>query len=183
MTDGKHGGETPEGTIDRRPGWSVPLWLVVVGILLTIIAINVWPLLLFSLGVSPAVIVELVFLGLFVWWTSGDGPPRSTGTVRARAFRRGRLSPGQWFWGCVAALVFAATIHAAIVVLFRLVPFPTAVFRQGYSLSFIPSLPLRWLAVLFSAISAGVCEEAGFRGYVQLPLEPRFGAPVAILIS
>ena len=100
-----------------------------------------------------------------------------------RLFRRGRLSPTQWFWGVIAALFFAATIHASIVLLFRLVPFPMAAFRQGYDFSFIPTQPLKWLAVLVSATSAGICEETGFRGYMQRPIEQRHGALVAILIS
>jgi membrane protease YdiL (CAAX protease family) len=56
-------------------------------------------------------------------------------------------------------------------------------FRQGYDFSFIPTLPLRWLAVGVSATSAGICEETGFRGYMQVPIEQRHGAPLAILIS
>lgn len=83
----------------------------------------------------------------------------------------------------VAALCFAVTIHAAIVLLFRFVPFPAAEFRQGYDFSFIPTVPLRWLAVVISAASAGICEETGFRGYMQRPMELRHGAPMAILIS
>jgi membrane protease YdiL (CAAX protease family) len=75
------------------------------------------------------------------------------------------------------------SIHASIVLLFRMVPYPTAAFRQGYDFSFIPSLPLRWLAVVVSATSAGICEETGFRGYMQRPIELRHGARVAILIS
>ena len=58
-----------------------------------------------------------------------------------------------------------------------------ATFRQGYDFSFIPSLPLKWIAVVVSATSAGICEETGFRGYMQRPLELRHGAPVAVLIS
>jgi membrane protease YdiL (CAAX protease family) len=34
-----------------------------------------------------------------------------------------------------------------------------------------------------SAISAGICEETGLRGYMQRPLEQQYGAPVAILVS
>jgi membrane protease YdiL (CAAX protease family) len=93
------------------------------------------------------------------------------------------LSRTQWFWGVIGALFFAATIHASIVLLFRLVPFPTAAFRRGYDFSFIPSLHLKWLAIVVSATSAGICEETGFRGYMQRPIEVRHGAPVAILIS
>ncbi len=102
--------------------------------------------------------------------TGGGVPPRQI-VARAMAL------------GIVAAFFFAATVHAAIVLLFRLVPFPTAEFRRGYDFSFIPSLPLRWLAVVFSAASAGICEETGFRGYMQQPLEQRYGAPIAILVS
>src|SRR6266481_5637629 len=145
--------------------------------------VNVWPLLLLNLGVPLAALAEAIFLGLFLWWTGGGGPPRTTGAARATAFRRGRLSPAQWFWGVIAALFFAATIHASIVLLFRFVSFPMAAFRQGYDLAFIPSLPLKWLAVVVSAASAGICEETGFRGYMQRPIEQRHGAPIAILVS
>jgi membrane protease YdiL (CAAX protease family) len=99
------------------------------------------------------------------------------------AFRRGKLPRAQMLWGVVAAIFFATTIHASIVLLFRLVPYPTAAFRHGYDLSFIPTLPLKWIAVVVSAASAGICEETGFRGYMQRPIEQRHGAPVAILIS
>ena len=89
----------------------------------------------------------------------------------------------QWTWGVVAALSFAATIHAAIVLLFRFVPFPMEAFRNGYDVSFIPSLPLKWIAAVVSAASAGICEETGFRGYMQYPIEHRHGAPTAIFVS
>jgi hypothetical protein len=34
-----------------------------------------------------------------------------------------------------------------------------------------------------SAASAGICEETGFRGYMQQQIEQRHGAPTAILVS
>ena len=101
---------------------------------------------------------------------------------RSGAFR-GSVQPAQWLWGLVAALAFAATVHAAIVLLFRLVPFPIEAFREGYDLSFIPSLRLQWLAIVVSATSAGICEETGFRGYLQQPIEERHGALAAIFVS
>ena len=121
--------------------------------------------------------------GAFSLVDRGRRSSTTTKPARATAFRRGRLSPTQWFWGVIAALFFAATIHASIVLLFRLVFFPMAAFRHGYDVSFIPTQPLRWLAVVVSATSAGICEETGFRGYMQRPIEQRYGAPVAILIS
>ena len=156
---------------------------IISGLLIALAAANVWPLLLLNLGVPLAAFAEAIFLALYLWWAGGGGPPRTTQAARATAFRRGRLSPTQWSWGLIAALFFAATIHGSIVLLFRFVSFPIAAFRHGYDLSFIASLPFRWLAVVVSAISAGICEETGFRGYMQRPIQQRYGAPVAILIS
>ncbi len=166
--------------------WSrfpVSLRAIVSGFLIVLVPINVWPVLLFKLGAPTATLVEAIFLGLYVWWAAGSGPPRSTQAARATAFRRGGLSPRQWLWGGIGALAFAVTVHSAIVVLFRLVAFPAAAFRQGYDLSFVPTLPLRWLAVVVSAASAGICEETGFRGYMQRPIEDRHGPRVAIFVS
>jgi membrane protease YdiL (CAAX protease family) len=170
----------------QRSLWArlpVSLRAVITGLLIALIPANVWPPLLLSLGVPVAATVELVFLGLYFWWASGGGPPQGTREARGVAFRSGALSPAQWFWGVIAALSFAATVHAAIVLLFRFVPFPVEAFRHGYNFSFIPTLPLQWIAVVVSATSAGICEETGFRGYMQQPIERRHGAPIAIVVS
>jgi membrane protease YdiL (CAAX protease family) len=130
-----------------------------------------------------AALVEIAFLTLYVWWAAGGGPPRSLKSLRADCFRVAPLSAAQWLWGIIAALSFAATIHASLVLLFRLVPFPADAFHQGYDLSFIPSRGMQWAAVVVAALSAGVCEETGFRGYMQRPIEKRHGPFIAILIS
>src|SRR5947209_16431951 len=163
--------------------WPVSLRAIVTGIVIALIPANVWPPLLLSLGVPAAATIELVFLVLYLWWASGSGPPARTRGTRAFAFRSGPLSPAQWFWGIIAAFAFAATIHAAIVLLFRFVPFPAGAFRHGYDLSYIPSLSLKWIAVVLSAISAGVCEETGFRGYMPRPIQQRHAETTAIVVS
>jgi hypothetical protein len=50
-----------------------------------------------------------------------------------------------------------------MVVLFRLVPFPLASFRQGYDFSFIPTQTLRWIAVCL-AIGRHLRRGPDFRG-------------------
>jgi hypothetical protein len=42
---------------------------------------------------------------------------------------------------------------------------------------------LKWIAVVISAGSAGICEETGFRGYMQRPIEQRHGGAAAIIVS
>ena len=86
-------------------------------------------------------------------------------------------------WSVAAALAFAVTVHAAMVITFRLVPFPADAFHKGYNFSQIPSLPLKLLAAVIAAASAAITEETGFRGYMQQPIEQRHGALVAIGVS
>lgn len=169
----------------RNPWTTLPVWLraIVAGLLIGLVAANVWPLFLLRLEVPLAAPAEVLFLALYLWWAAGGGQPRRTHDARANSFRSTRLSSRQWFWGMIAAVSFAITVHVSIALLFRLVPFPVAAFRKGYDFSFIPTLPLRWIAVIVSAASAGVCEEVGFRGYMQRPIEQRYGAVAGVLVS
>ena len=158
---------------------------IVSGLVVGMIPANVWLVLLIvlKLPVWVSVAAELLFLAAYVWWAQGGGPPRQLQAIRADCFRVRSLSRAQWCWGLIAAISFAVTVHAAIVLLFRFVPYPASAFRQGYDLSFIPTRQLQYLACIVSALSAGICEEIGFRGYMQRPIEKRHGAFVAILLS
>lgn len=173
-------GEHPRGHSPEAP---VRFSAILAGILIAMAVANVWTLLLFNVGTLLAAIIEIAFLALFIWWAQGSGPPRAMHRARINAFRRVALSPREMFWGVLAALAFAVAVHASIVLLFRFVPYPTAAFRQGYDISFIPTQQMRWLAVVISAASAAICEETGFRGFVQQPIESRYSVPIAILVS
>jgi membrane protease YdiL (CAAX protease family) len=182
----KEEGAKPLSEAGRSRTWSsVPLIVraVVIGIVVGLVAANVWPILLLKLSMPVAAGAEGVFLIAYVWWAGGGGPPAFLRAVRAVRFRAGPLSKAQWAWGLIAAICFAGTVHAAIVVLFRFAPFPAQAFHLGYDFSFIHSRPMQWLACVVSAASSGICEETGFRGYMQQPIEKRHGALVAILIS
>jgi membrane protease YdiL (CAAX protease family) len=171
--------------VEHGPWGRLPITLraIVSGLAVGLIGANVWSLLLISCGPLVASIVEPVFLIAYLWWAIGRGPPRRTGEARRRAFRTPTLSAAGWLWGVIAAVALAASVNAAIVILFRLIPFPVAQFRQGYDLSYVPGAALRWVVVVIAAASAGICEETGFRGYMQQPLETRFSPRWAILTS
>jgi membrane protease YdiL (CAAX protease family) len=172
--------------LEARPGlWArLPVWLraIVSGLSIGLVAANIWPVFLIKLGMPFAALAEAAFLAAYVWWASGRGWPQATSAARRSAFRTGPLSRAQWIWGLVAALSIAASVHASLVVLFRIVPFPAAEFHRDYAFP-IASLGLKWAAIVLAAASAGICEETGFRGYMQRPLEGRYGAVVAILVS
>jgi membrane protease YdiL (CAAX protease family) len=158
---------------------------IIGGLLVGMIPANVWLvfLVVLKLPVQLAVAAELLFLAIYVWWARGGGPPLQLQAVRADYFRVASLSGAQWFWGIIAAVSFAVTVHSAIALLFRFVPYPAAAFRRGYDISFVPTRQLQYLVCVISALSAGVCEEIGFRGYMQRPIEERHGPMVAILVS
>lgn len=158
---------------------------IINGLLIGMIPANVWLVLLviLKLPVQEATAIEIAFLGIYVWWARGGGPPARLRAARMDYFRARSLSGTQWFWGLIAAVSFAATVHSAIVLLFRFVPYPAAAFHQGYDMSYIPTTQLKYLACVVSALSAGVCEEIGFRGYMQRPIENRHGPAIAIFIS
>ncbi len=40
-----------------------------------------------------------------------------------------------------------------------------------------------WIIIIMSSLVAGICEETGFRGYMQVPLERKWGPAVAIIIT
>ena len=55
------------------------------GLLIALIAANVWALLVRTLGVPIAAVGEAIFLALYVWWSSGGGPLTGSATT---AFRK-----------------------------------------------------------------------------------------------
>jgi membrane protease YdiL (CAAX protease family) len=172
---------------EKQPSKRIPVIVraIVIGLLVGMIPANVWLvfLVVLKLPVFLAVAAELLFLAVYVWWARGGGPPQSLRGVRADYFRVRSLSGAQWFWGIIAAISFAVTVHSAIALLFRFTHYPAAAFQRGYDISFVPTRQLQYLVCVISALSAGVCEEVGFRGYMQRPIEERHGIIVAIVIS
>ena len=76
-------------------GWvrlPVVIRAIVSGLLIGMIAANIWPIFLLKLGMPIAAAAELLFLGAYVWWAAGGGPPRSLQAARAEYFRKSPLA-------------------------------------------------------------------------------------------
>lgn len=175
----------------KGKAWRAPtlLFALVTGCLITFPAANVLPLLVLlvhspnPLSIIAIAFAEAAFLTAFLWWCAGGGPPRAYRSARKAAIRNLVLSRGQWTWAIFGALAFATAVHAMMILLFRLVPFPLEAFRANYAfISRLPSQGLKWIAIMIAAASAAITEETGFRGYMQQPLERRYGIAVAILV-
>ena len=85
--------------------------------------------------------------------------------------------------GLMLAILFVVIVQSSFVVTYRIIEFPAAAFTADYKI--IDSFPLwqAWLILIMGSIVAGICEEAGFRGYMQVPMEKRYGPVAAIVIT
>jgi len=123
--------------------------------------------------------VPVVLFYLWAAWRywGGSGPPGRTAAHRRSALRANRLDAGAWQASLAAAL-------PAIVALWLVYAIATAFTPAPATRSTPPAIPIQSLiaSVVASAAVAALSEEAGYRGYMQRPLEARYGPVAAVAI-
>lgn len=130
-------------------------------------------------GVPWAVPVTAVYLWFFWRYLQGAGPPESTAVERRVSLRANRVSGRVWAWALLAGGLGIVALVLALRVANRMVVLPQ---QQLPNLAQVPRATV--LALLLTAAPvAGIIEEAAFRGYMQGPIERRFGLAVAILVT
>ncbi len=126
-----------------------------------------------------AVIVELAYLAGLWWFLSGKGWPKSTSSVRRQYLRANAVRPRLLGWSVAAGGLFVSMLIALRVVGWLLVSVPPTTLEEFALLEGHPA----WTVVpllLMGAVVTGIVEEAAFRGYMQVPLEQRYGPEIAI---
>jgi len=124
----------------------------------------------------------VLWLWLFLWYLNGGGWPKSSSEMRRWDLRGGPLSGKVWRWAIVAgASGILCTIGLAFV-LARLANVPRDAFKSQVDFSVYPRLTII-AALLAISATAGIVEEAGFRGFMLSPIQRRHGWTVAILIT
>ena len=160
----------------------VAIRAIVTGFLVAEIGITTW---MASLILVPG-IWPLVIMGGVLWafcaYFSGNWRPKTTTEIRRERFRALKLPRAVWTWSLAAAMLFVVASQSSFVLTFRIIEFPAELFNQGLGFDDIP-LWAAWMFIVMSALVAGICEEIGFRGYMQVPLEKRYGPGVAIAIT
>ena len=126
-----------------------------------------------------AVPLTAVFLWFFWRYLKGAGPPESTAEERRTSLRANRVSGRVWAWALLAGGLGIVALVLALRVANRLVVLPQ---QQLPDLSQVPKFTVLSL-LLMAAPVAGIVEEAAFRGYMQGPIERRYGLAVAILVT
>ncbi|MCK4725907.1 MAG: CPBP family intramembrane metalloprotease [Anaerolineales bacterium] len=128
---------------------------------------------------------SLVIMALVLWiylkYFSGRWWPKTTAATRSEYFRATKLSTGVWKWSLITALLVVAAIQSSLVITFRVIEFPADAWALGFDYKAFP-IWLIWLYIVLMASVAGITEEVGFRGYMQVPLEKRYGPAAGIAI-
>jgi membrane protease YdiL (CAAX protease family) len=123
----------------------------------------------------------LLWLWLFWRYARGDGWPRSNSDRRRAMLRVRKLPPRAWGWALVAGgLALVAAMGIAFMT-YRFAALPDAAYRAPLE---VASLPAWTLVSVFAALAltAGVVEEAAFRGYMLSGIQPRYGWAVGIAL-
>jgi membrane protease YdiL (CAAX protease family) len=156
---------------------------VFIGFVVVLLGIGLWTI-DFTLIPTPRSLLIMIFiLWVFVKYFSGSWFPGRTTEFRKNNFRSIKLSSQVWKWGLIAAILFVVVFQSSFVITFRLIQFPELAFKSQYKI--LNTLPawLAWLTIFVGSLVAGICEETGFRGYMQVPIEKRYGPTYGISIT
>jgi len=176
-----------QNTISNQPkttasNWPYALRSVFSGAIVSTIGIAVWSVLLMTVPAPWSILPMVIFLWAYLKFFSGAWAGIKTREKMREWFRSVKLKPSVWKWSIGAAFLFVIIVQASFVITFRLIDFPSEKFTADYKM--LDSMPLwvAWAILIAGSIVAGICEETGFRGYMQAPLEKRYNSFVAILI-
>jgi membrane protease YdiL (CAAX protease family) len=123
----------------------------------------------------------LTALYLWVFWRylNGGGLPRSTAEERRASLRAKHLPGNVWAWALVAGGLGLVALVLAFRVGNRLMLLPYQDYQDFPNVSALTVVSL----LVVGAAGAAIVEEAAFRGYMQGPIERRYGLVVAILVT
>jgi len=125
----------------------------------------------------------MVPTSLYLWgywrYAGGCGWPASTRAARRINRRRLILSEEMWGAALLAGILGLSALVASLRVVNRMMALPQ---QSQADASHIPGLTLFGLLLMATLVS-GVVEEVSFRGYMQRPIEERYGPTTAILIT
>lgn len=153
----------------------VALTLLPGGLWSALLAVNLRTGIALPWAIPGAVI--LLWLG---WrYAGGHGPPHTTADARKR-YRRGNPVAGAiWSTALLANGLALLSFCGLWIVLFQLAKAPGNAAADFSHYSIFTAL----LIVTTGAVVGAVSEEVGIRGYLQVALEDRFAAPLAILLA
>ena len=137
-----------------------------------------------NLNVGVAVPWAVLPAALYLWaywrFIGGRWGPAGSAAARRQNLRANTLSLRVWGASLAAGLVGFGSLVALLAFAARLVHLPaSSPIVTPPDMPVVTALSL----IVMASIVAGVTEEAAFRGYMQGPIERRYGLAIAILVS
>jgi membrane protease YdiL (CAAX protease family) len=147
------------------------------------LGVGIWILLVISnIPVHWSIGTMSMVLVLYVMYFRGKWKPLSTQAFRSFCFRQVNLTKSVWIWGLLASFLLFLFLNVGLIFTFRMVEFQPEIFKTATYLNDLPAWTA-WLFIVMASLVAGICEEVGFRGFMQKPLEQKYGPVAAISIT
>ncbi len=160
----------------------LPVWLraILLGLLVTGVPTIIWSILAAAnLKLTPRIPWSVPAMAGILWlywrYLRGEGPQPRLAAFRKEHLRAVELTPRVWRWSLLAG----GSAIAAVWALFAALRGFLHIANAPNDLSAFPVWTILAAIVMGSAV-AGVTEEAGFRGFMQLPLERAYGPVIAL---
>jgi membrane protease YdiL (CAAX protease family) len=133
-----------------------------------------------GVGVPWSVLPIAVYLWAYWRFVGGRWGAPAGAAKRAQNLRANKLSWRVWGVSLVAGLIGFGALVALLAFAARLVRLPA-----GPLIVTPPEMPVvtALSLIVIASIVAGVTEEAAFRGYMQSPIERRYGLATAVLVN
>jgi membrane protease YdiL (CAAX protease family) len=156
---------------------------IITGFIVSSVGIAFWSLMYSSITAPWSILPMTIALWAYLKFISGNWGSNESNEKKKNYFRAIKLPKSVWKWGMVAAILFVIIVQSSFVITFRLIDFPSEKFTADYKT--LDNMPLwvAWAVLIMSSIVAGICEETGFRGYMQVPLENKYGPFAGIIIT
>ena len=133
-----------------------------------------------GIAVPWSVAPMALYLAAYWQFLRGKWGAPGSATQRCHDLRANPLSCRGWAASLVAGLIGFGALVSLLAFVARLVQLPAASpIVTPPDMPFVTALSL----LVMGSIVAGVTEEAAFRGYMQSPIERRYGLALAILVS
>ncbi len=146
------------------------------------LGIGIWALVVAIIPVPWSVVPMGAILIIYWMYFSGRWNPSNTQVFRRFCMRQIKLKKPVWIWGLLAAFFIFILWHAGLILTFRIYEFQPEIFKTA---SFANDFPawMAWPTILMASLVAGICEEIGYRGYMQAPLDRKYGPVAGISIT
>jgi len=155
---------------------------ILIGFGVTTLGVIIWGLMVTNIPLAWSFVPMGAILILYWMYFSGKWNPSNTRVFRRFCMRHTKLKRPVWIWGLVGAFFLFILWHSCLILTFRIVEFQPEIFKIFRDINASPSWT-SWSLILMGSLVAGICEEIGYRGYMQAPLEQKYGPVVGISIT